>query len=116
MKVRIAPLFFVSAIFICAAPMPKFPSLSMDVQVHEATIVFGAPVATPTMIGAAYSADEVLERMESLPDGTQKTKSSVIGHFFRDSQGRTRAEQVWKGAPVWTTQIFDPVAGFAYLL
>ena len=116
MKSRIAPLFFVSAIFICAAPMPKFPTLSMSVNVNEATIVFGPPRATPTITGAAYSADEGLERTETLPDGTQKTKSGVTGHLFRDSQGRTRTEQLWKPAPFWITEIFDPVQGFAYIL
>ena len=99
MRTRIVPLFFVSAIFIGAATMPKFPSLSMSVGVHEATIVFGPPRATPSVTGAAYSADEILEQTKTLPDGTHTTQSSVTGHLFRDSQGRMRMEQLCK--PGW---------------
>ncbi len=116
MRIRIVPLYFVSALFIGAATMPKFPSLSMNVGVHEATIVFGPPRAMPSVTGAAYSADEVLEYKKTLPDGTHTTQSSVIGYLSRDSQGRTRVKQVWKAAPIWTTEIFDPVEGFAYIL
>jgi hypothetical protein len=114
MKTRIVPLFLVSAILIGATP--DFPSLSMSVKVNEATIVFGPPRATPNVTGAAYSADEVLEQTKTLPDGTHTAQSSVIGHLFRDSQGRTRVEQAWKAAPIWITEIFDPVRGFAYIL
>jgi hypothetical protein len=116
MRTRIVSLFFVSAIFIGAAPMAKFPMLSMSVGVHEATMVFGAPRATPSVTGAAYSADEVLEYTKTLPDGAHKKQSSVVGHLFRDSQGRTRVEKLLKAAPIWTTEIFDPVEGLAYIL
>jgi hypothetical protein len=116
MRNRIVPLFFVSAIFIGAATMPKFPSLSMYVGVHEATIVFGPPRVTPSVTGAAYSADEVLEQTKTLSDGTHTTQSIVTGHLFRDSQGRMRVEQLGKAAPIWMTEIFDPVDGFAYIL
>src|SRR5258706_15324870 len=99
-----------------AAPTPQFPSLSMSVNVNEATIIFGPPSATQTVRGAAYSADQVLEQTKTLPDGTHTTRSSVIGHLFRDSRGRTRMEKAQKAAPFWITEIFDPVGGFAYIL
>ena len=114
MRIRFVPLFFVSAILIGATP--DFPSLSMSVKAGAATIVFGPPRATPKVTGAAYSADEVLEQTKTLPDGTHTTQSSVIGHLFRDSQGRMRVEQAWKAAPIWITEIFDPVKGCAYIL
>lgn len=116
MSTRIIPLLFASALFIGAATMPTFPSLSMNVGVHEATIVFGPPTATPSVTGAAFSADQVLEYTTTLADGTSRMHSSVISHLFRDSQGRIRVEQAWKAAPIWTTEIFDPVEGFAYIL
>src|SRR5258708_29644702 len=116
MRTRILQLFFVSATLVGAATMPKFPTLAMSVGVHDATIVFGPPRAMPSVTGAAFSADEVLDQTKTLPDGAHRTQSSVIGHLFRDSQGRTRVEQVWKAAPIWTTEIFDPVEGFAYIL
>jgi hypothetical protein len=116
MTARVIPLLFTSALFIGAATMPTLPSLSMHVGVHEATIVFGRPKATPSVIHAAFSADQVLEYTTTLADRTPRTHSSVISHLFRDSQGRIRVEQALKAAPIWTTEIFDPVEGFAYLL
>ena len=116
MSARIVLLFFLSTIFMGAVPTPEFPSLSMSVNVNEATIVFGPPRAPQTVTGAAYSADQVLEQTKTLQDGTHRTRSSVIGHLFRDSQGRARMEQAWKAAPFWITEIFDPVGGFAYIL
>jgi hypothetical protein len=116
MNIRIIPLLFVSALFIGAETMPTFSSLAMNVGVYEATIVLGPPRASPSVTGAAYSADEILEYTTTLADGTQRTQSSVIGHLFRDSQGRIRVEKAWKAAPIWTTEIFDPVEGLAYLL
>jgi len=40
----------------------------------------------------------------------------VIGHFFRDSQGRTRTESALKSSPTWRIEILDPLAGVAYVL
>ena len=116
MSTRIVPLFFVSAIFIGAAPAQEFSSLSWSVRENEATIAFGPPRAMPSVTGAPYSADQVQEYTQTLADGTSTTKSGVIGHFFRDSQGRTRMERAYKPAPIWLTQIFDPVGGFGYVL
>ena len=116
MSTRIVRLFFVSAIFIGAAPAQEFSSLSWSVGQNEVTIVFGPPRAVPSVTGAPYSADQVQEYTPTLADGTSPTKSSVIGHFFRDSQGRTRKERAYKPAPIWLTQIFDPVGGFGYVL
>ncbi|HKW99008.1 MAG TPA: hypothetical protein VJN43_14810 [Bryobacteraceae bacterium] len=109
-------VFFAAAIFTCAAPAPRFRSLSMVVNVNEATIVFGPPDAAPVVTGAPYSADEEQEYRQTLSDGTSNTRRSVIGHFARDSQGRMRLEEAWKAAPIWITEIFDPVQGFAYVL
>ncbi len=116
MSTRIVRLFLVSAIFIGAAPAQEFSSLSWSVRANEATIVFGPPRAMTSVIGAPYSADQVGEYTQTLADGTSTTKSAVIGHFFRDSQGRTRIERAYKAAPIWLTQIFDPVGGFGYVL
>ena len=59
--------------------------------------------------GAPYSADQVQEHI-----GT--TGTYVIGHFFRDSDGRTRTESALKSSPAWRIEILDPVAGVAYVL
>ena len=88
--------FFVSVILYVAATQP-FP-------------------ATPTVTGAPYSADQVQEYTRTLENGTSTTSTHVIGHFFRDSQGRTRTESALKSSPTWRIEILDPLAGVAYIL
>ena len=70
---------------------------------------------TPTVTGAPYSADQVQER-SVVENGQLVTSAAVIiGHFYRDSRGRTRTESALKTGP-WRIEIHDPVAGVAYLL
>ncbi len=72
--------------------------------------------ATPTVTGAPYSADQVQEYTRTLENGTSTTSTHVIGHFFRDSQGRTRTESALKWSPTWSIEILDLLAGVAYIL
>jgi hypothetical protein len=81
--------------------IPIFVSVGLSVapaQLVQPLVVTGAP----------YSADRVQQHVGS-------TKTYVIGHSFRDSDGRTRAEneRITGG---WTVEIFDPVAGVVYVL
>jgi hypothetical protein len=62
---------------------------------------------------APYSADQW---QEYAPGGTVPPRGGIIGHFARDSQGRTGSSVAYKAAPYWLTEIFDPVAGVALLL
>ena len=74
--------------------------------------------------GAPYSAEAVTETIQTLSDGNRiinKFSSSV----YRDSEGRTRREQSFKGLgvlggvgeePLKTIFINDPVAGVTYSL
>jgi hypothetical protein len=73
--------------------------------------------------GAPYSAEAVTETIQTLSDGNRiinKFSSSV----YRDSEGRTRREQSFKGLgvlgvgeePLKTIFIHDPVAGVTYSL
>lgn len=73
--------------------------------------------------GAPYSAEAVTESIQTLSDGNRiinKFSSSV----YRDSEGRTRREQSFKGLgvlgvgdePLKTIFINDPVAGVTYSL
>jgi len=91
----IVPIF-VSVILSVAAAQPQQP--------------------TPTVTGAPYSADQVQEYTRALENGKSTTSTNVIGHFFRDSQGRTRTESALKSAPTWRIEILDPLAGVAYVL
>jgi hypothetical protein len=83
------------------------------VKDHEVSLVAGPPRSAPIVTGAPYSADEVQDYVPR--DGSSNARSVVIGHFSRDSQGRSRMERAYN-APIWLTEIFDPVAGVAYLL
>jgi hypothetical protein len=116
MNTRLAPLTFATAIFICVAPAQEFPSLSYRVGRNEATITFGPPRALSSITGAPYSADQMMEHTITPAGDASRTKTAVIGHFFRDSRGRTRMERAQKPAPIWLTEIFDPVGRFGYLL
>ena len=101
-------------ILVSAAMSQQFPSSSWNVKESEATFVVGAPRAAPIVTASPYSADEVQEYIS--PDGTSGPRSSVIGHFARDAEGRSRMERAYRPASIWLTEIFDPVAGVAYLL
>src|SRR5271168_2476160 len=66
--------------------------------------------ALPTVNGAPYSADVVVE---------QKGQSGPPQRVARDSEGRVRIERAMlpSGEAVPTLiQIFDPIAGFDYIL
>ncbi|MGO9261584.1 MAG: hypothetical protein ACLQU1_35565 [Bryobacteraceae bacterium] len=83
--------------------VPIFVSVSLSVAAAQAL----QPAAAVT--GAPYSADQVQEH-------TGTTGTYAIGHFFRDSEGRTRTESALKSSPAWRIEILDPVAGVAYVL
>jgi hypothetical protein len=99
---------------VALASAQQFASSSWNVKAGEVTAVFGPPRPAPILTGAPYSADEVQDYTP--PDGNSSPRSNVISHFARDAQGRTRIERAYKAAPIWLTEIFDPVAGVAYLL
>jgi hypothetical protein len=76
-----------------------------------------------TVKGAPYSATVTTESTQTLADGTHITRSTT-GATYRDSEGRTRAEQTLgavgtfaaTGNPRQRTFIHDPVAGVQYVL
>jgi hypothetical protein len=100
-------------ILAAAASAQQFDWSSPGVWEHQVTGVFGPPRIDRIVTGAPYSADELNEFTES--DGTPP-RVYVINHYARDAQGRTRMERGYHAAPIRTTEIFDPVAGIAYLL
>lgn len=77
--------------------------------------------------GAPYSAEEETERKQTLLDGTNISQKFGKTRFYRDSAGRTRTERELFMGPLRTqvdtsaqrprtVEIFDPVAGFLYML
>jgi hypothetical protein len=98
------------------ATAQQFPTSGWSVKEDHATVVIGAPRAAPVVTGAPYSADQMQDYTGTLADGTTGTRSNLIGKYARDSQGRTWEQVAYKPAPVWLTEILDPVAGVAYVL
>ena len=65
---------------------------------------------------APYSAEAVTESVQALADGNRIVTRSTT-RIFRDSEGRTRREQLNPaGTDVVTINISDPVAGTTYVL
>ena len=73
--------------------------------------------------GAPYSAEAVTETIQTLGDGN-RIVNKFTSSIYRDSEGRTRREQSFKGLgvlgvgeePLKTIFIHDPVAGVTYSL
>src|SRR5947208_3558873 len=53
----------------------------------------GTAYGPPAITGAAYSAQEVTEHVQTLADGTHIKLKPRTMLLFRDSQGRTRTER-----------------------
>ena len=77
-----------------------------------------------TVKGAPYSAEAVTESIQTLADGNRIVNRNTSA-VYRDSEGRTRREQSFKGLgifggageePMQTIFINDPVANVTYML
>jgi hypothetical protein len=75
------------------------------------------------VVGRPYSAEQVMEHVQTLADGTHITQTTQRTKFYRDSAGRTRTEHSFTppaGAAMAAgpsfIQIADPVAGYRYML
>ena len=76
-----------------------------------------------SITGRLYSAEQILERVQTLGDGTHINQTTQQVKFYRDSAGRTRTEHIYSPPPgaVMASipsmiQIADPVAGYRYTL
>jgi hypothetical protein len=74
-------------------------------------------VVSAPVINHPYSADQLMERVQTLPDGTHINQNLQSAKLYRDSQGRTRTEEMG-GNTDWPNLIVitDPVGGYQYLL
>ncbi len=61
--------------------------------------------------GAPYAADSVTESVQVLSDGNRIARKTAT-RIYRDSEGRTRREQLSTTGEVQSVSISDPVAGF----
>jgi hypothetical protein len=65
--------------------------------------------------GAPYSGEAITESLQVLSDGNRIAKKTV-SRIYRDSEGRTRREQLGADGQVESISISDPVAGVTYVL
>jgi len=72
-------------------------------------------VRSRIMRGAPYSAETVTEFTQTLGDGNRIVRRTTT-RVFRDSEGRTRVEQMNPGGAVSNVNISDPVAGETLVL
>jgi hypothetical protein len=83
--------------------------------VMERQAVERAAVESRTTTGAPYSAESVTESVQVLSDGNRIARKTAT-RIYRDSDGRTRREQVSASGEVQSISISDPVAGSMYVL
>jgi hypothetical protein len=104
---------------IAAQPEVVTPALERRQAVEleaQAGLLPKLPVQARITTGAPYSAQAVTETVQVLSDGNRIARKS-INRLYRDSQGRTRREQLAaNGADVQSISISDPVGEFTYVL
>lgn len=72
-------------------------------------------VEARTISNAPYSAEAVTESTQVLADGNRIARKTTT-RIYRDSEGRTRREQVGDNGVVESVSIVDPVAHLSYVL
>jgi hypothetical protein len=91
---------------------PGQPQAALEKQIVE---VARAAVESRITPGAPYSADAVTESVHVLSDGNRIARKTAT-RIYRDSEGRTRREQLTTTGEVQSINISDPIAGSMYVL
>jgi len=129
MRIALA-LFAVAMTAIAQTTVTPAPQIAVAAGQIGAAIGFGGflmggggPFPVQTVAGRPYSAEQVMEHVQTLADGTHITQTTQRTKFYRDSAGRTRTEHSFTPPPGLVTasgptfvQIADPVAGYRYML
>ncbi len=86
-------------------------------QAIEEQAVERAKVAVESRVtpGAPYSADAITESLQVLSDGNRISRKTTT-RIYRDSEGRTRREQLSPAGQPQSVSISDPVAGTTFIL
>jgi hypothetical protein len=94
-------------------PQPERRVALLDAigQVERARTMVESRMVT----GAPYSADVVTESVQVLADGNRIARKNV-SKVYRDSEGRTRREELGENGDAVTISISDPVAESVYTL
>jgi len=80
-----------------------------------------APLRASTVVesrittGRPYSAEATTEFVQVLGDGNKIARKATV-RIYRDSEGRTRREEIAAGGTVKSISIYDPVAHLSYVL
>jgi hypothetical protein len=103
-------------------------AFAQDEPARRAAVEVAAAARVPlekAMTGAPYSADTLVEGVQTLADGNRIVRRTT-GHVYRDGAGRTRREEevaIRSVAATGATQssrttiaIVDPVGGYSYSL
>jgi hypothetical protein len=93
-------------------PQAVPPQAALEKQAVERARV---AVESRITAGAPYSAEAVNESVQALADGNRIVRKTST-RIYRDSEGRTRREQLTSTGDVQTVSISDPVAGAAFVL
>jgi hypothetical protein len=72
------------------------------------------PFEMRTTVGAPYSAEAVTESTQTLSDGNRINHKATT-RVYRDSEGRTRRDQIGESGAVESTFIVDPQTGTNYV-
>jgi hypothetical protein len=90
---------------------PGEPFVMHPAMVEAQTIVVESKVTT----GRPYSADATTEFVQVLADGNRISHATTT-RIFRDSEGRTRREELAADDTARSISIYDPVAHVTYVL
>jgi hypothetical protein len=93
------------------------PQTALLKQAIEEQAVGLAKVAVESRVtpGAPYSADAITESLQVLSDGNRISRKTTT-RIYRDSEGRTRREQLSPAGQPQSVSISDPVAGTSFVL
>ena len=91
-----------------AYPVAQAPLIKERIEARAA-------VESRITTGAPYSAEAVTESLQVLSDGNRIARKTTT-RVYRDSEGRTRREQLTSTGTVQSVTISDPVAGSMYVL
>ncbi len=86
-------------------------------QAIEEQVIERAKVAVESRVtpGAPYSAEAITESLQVLSDGNRISRKTTT-RIYRDSEGRTRREQLSPAGQPQSVSISDPVAGTTFIL
>ena len=93
---------------VVAYPVAQAPLIKERIEARAA-------VESRITTGAPYAAEAVTESLQVLSDGNRIARKTTT-RVYRDSEGRTRREQLTSTGTVQSVTISDPIAGSMYVL